>query len=289
MPITFTQARSLGSRANLHVERTGIHFRNVTPQLVRVEIEVLNADAVPSRPTEMRLESAPLGAFIAWRPLATLTVPAVPPRGSVRVSADFLRPMTKSIGNFDRVPTRTLLTALGLEDDRPSPSDSATSMLMVALLGRSLAPDLPGLIGKPGVHWAGNLNVFLGGHAVERHMAKALRIRPAVTNVVMFMVGDGRDAYAFHLEGDGIEWEAALYRPRSATSMEVDVRSQAPIHERNWIEVSRIEPIFLAVRPPAACREGSVQVHVHQRSSGKEAIVEFSFDPCAAGPGCYTI
>jgi len=297
MPTTFAHARSLESRTDLHVERTGIRFHNVTPQLVRVEIEVLNSDSVRSRPTEMRLESAPLGAFVAWRPLATLIVPPVPPRGSVRVRADFPRPVTKPIGSFDRVPPRMLATALGLGDEPPSvphraprmTADRALRMHVGFLLGTALAPDFRDLLGKPGVHWAGNLNVFLRGRAVERHMATALRIRPGVTNVALFMVGDGPDAYAFHLEGDGIAWEAALHRQLSGKALGIDVRSQARIHERTWIDVKHPEPLLLAVRPPASCREGSVQVHVHQRSSGKEAIVEFSFDPRAAGPGCYTI
>jgi hypothetical protein len=31
------------------------------------------------------------------------------------------------------------------------------------------------------------------------------------------------------------------------------------------------------------------EVHVEQRSTGKEAIVEFSLDARAAGPGCFVV
>jgi hypothetical protein len=47
--------------------------------------------------------------------------------------------------------------------------------------------------------------------------------------------------------------------------------------------------IFLALRPPANCREVNVDVHVTQLSTQKSAVVEFSFDATAAGPGCYVV
>ncbi len=47
--------------------------------------------------------------------------------------------------------------------------------------------------------------------------------------------------------------------------------------------------MLLAMCPPEGCRQGNVEVHVTQRSTGKTAIVEFSFDAAAAGPGCYVV
>jgi len=41
-----------------------------------------------------------------------------------------------------------------------------------ALAGRvSLAPDLSDLLGRSQPYWAGNINVFIGIHPVERHLA----------------------------------------------------------------------------------------------------------------------
>ena len=41
-------------------------------------------------------------------------------------------------------------------------------------------------------------------------------------------------------------------------------------------------------RPPVVVR-ADVEVHVTQRSTRKTAVVEFSFDPRAVGPGCYVV
>jgi len=51
--------------------------------------------------------------------------------------------------------------------------------------------------------------------------------------------------------------------------------------------VSRV--IMLALCPPRDCGAGSVAVHVQQRSTGRWAVVEFSLDPKAAGPGCFVV
>ena len=40
---------------------------------------------------------------------------------------------------------------------------------------------------------------------------------------------------------------------------------------------------MFSVLPPEKCERGVLEVHVLQRSSGAEAIVEFSLDPTAAG------
>jgi hypothetical protein len=47
--------------------------------------------------------------------------------------------------------------------------------------------------------------------------------------------------------------------------------------------------MMLALRPPEDCEAGGVEVHVEQRSTGQVAIVEFSFDPTALGPGCFVV
>jgi hypothetical protein len=47
--------------------------------------------------------------------------------------------------------------------------------------------------------------------------------------------------------------------------------------------------VALTVHPPKECSEDEAEVHVTQRSTGEVAIVEFSLDPNAAGPGCYTV
>jgi hypothetical protein len=47
--------------------------------------------------------------------------------------------------------------------------------------------------------------------------------------------------------------------------------------------------MMLMICPPSGCSRGTVEVEVEQRSTGQSAIVEFSLDPKAAGPGCYVV
>jgi hypothetical protein len=66
------------------------------------------------------------------------------------------------------------------------------------------------MVGQEQPHWAGNINVFVGGKAVERHVAKALRVYPGRMNMAMFIVGSfGKaDAYSFELVGLAPDWLA---------------------------------------------------------------------------------
>jgi len=287
MTQTLDLARSVASKADLVVERTGITFRNPSPDRVHIEVVVRNTGARPSEPEVMRIESAPFGAFLPWRPLLSTLVPPIRPGGRFVVALDVLAPATRPIGSFGTLPPRSLLTALFPEDERES-REIPNAMSIPNRGRRSLAPNLFGLLCHPTAHWVGNLNVFVGSREVERHMARSLRIHPGKTNSAMFMLGDGPDAYSFHLEGEGTGWDATL-RSLRGRCLEIDTRSQALIHEGEWIDVTSSEPVLLMMRPPAGCREGSLEVHVHQHSSGKEAVVEFTFDAAAAGPGCYVV
>src|SRR5207247_993575 len=94
-------------------------------------------------------------------------------------------------------------TALANDDD---PDARSTSVVAPAL-----PADLLDLVGRNNPHWAGNLNIFLGGRPVERHLAQALRVYPGRTNLAMFVVGSGNDAYAFQLKGTGADWDTALH------------------------------------------------------------------------------
>ena len=101
-----------GCAAELRVERTDIVFHDLAGDRLRIQVTVHNAGEQRSRPTPMRLESAPLGAFVAWAPLARLIVPALEPGESRELSTEVPRPRPIPLGNFDRVPPRRLLTAL---------------------------------------------------------------------------------------------------------------------------------------------------------------------------------
>jgi len=295
---------SSGYENELRVERTDISFHDVDGDRVRIQVTVHNSGTHRSPPTPMRLESAPLGAFVPWQPLTRLLVPALEPGESREVGTEVARPHPPPLGDFNHVPPRRLLIAVNSPGE-PSPQSGTRVVAMLNLLrkgqgarlsgrdlaGRaSLAPDLGDLLGRGQPHWAGNINVFVGIRPVERHLARALRVYPGRTNLAMFLVGGpGRpDAYAFNTVGLAADWKAALYDVTHNRSLLVDP-SDVPIEETQWVESERGLMVMLATHPPAGCKSGNVAVQVTRRSSGKTAVVEFDLDPTARGTGCYFV
>lgn len=289
----------------LMVEPEAISFHESDPDRVLIRVRVRNAGDGPSRPATARLESAPLGAFVSWQPLDTLLVPALLPGDSVELTSELPRFRAKALAGGDRIPPQALLTALGA-----SPDDSAANP--VRALGamvnwfrsprpsqappRShraksvrLAPDIWDLVGREQPYWAGNVNVFVGAQAVERHRANALRIYPGRSNLAIFMVGGpGQDAYKFGVEGLPDDWEVALHEATQARTV-IDGAAGPAIRKTDWLEAEGPMLAMLAIRPPNICREGDIKILVTQRSSQKTARVEFNLNPAAQGPGCYVV
>jgi hypothetical protein len=273
---TLSHRPELAVGEQLHIDRTDINFFNVDPEQVVIEITITNVGELPSQETVAVIQAAPLGAFVPWRSLTALRVPSLSPGESrtLRTRARRVRPTP--LGKPSRVTPRQLLTALDQDDRRP-------------LRPGELPVDLMALLSRGNPHFAGNLNVFVGQVEVERHMAQALRVYPGQVNMAMFVVGSRRDAYAFHLAGSGAGWDAVLYHGNSADRLDRVLDCSDPIEEDCWIELGGQGLMILTLCPPQECKEGSVEVHVTQRSTQKRAIVEFSLDPAAAGPGCYVV
>lgn len=290
-------------RADLRVDRRDIEFHDVAGDRVRIQVSVRNAGQLPSQPEIMRIESAPFGAFVAWRPLAQLVVPALKPGESRELSIEVPRPRRVPLGDFNRVPPGKLLTALSSPGQPSRRKTDMQSLLQLMWTGRSwrsqeifpatdtsLAPDPWELLGRGQPHWVGNINVFIGSRAVERHMAKALRIYPGRTNLAMFVVGNPGQGNAFAFEVKGLEsaWNAALYDMTHGNSLMVG-DSASLIGRTKWIETLGHLLIMVAMQPPRDCSVGKLDVHVTRRADQKSAIVEFDLDSTAQGPGCYTI
>jgi hypothetical protein len=292
------------TEAALCVERSDISFCDVREGTVRIEVTVHNVGEQRSRPTPMRLESAPLGAFVPWQPLTQLMVPPLEPGESRALSVDVARPQEAPLGDFDRLPPKRLLTAIS-SPDQPNQDARGGLADVLNLLRRkpsrpasggrasgkaTLASDLFDLTNREHPYWAGNINVFVGKRAVERHRAMALRIYPGRTNLAMFVVGSPGipDAYAFDLVGLAEDWKANLYDMRGAHSFAID-SSCNPLKQSQWVELDGTTMMVLAICPPAGCQSGKLEVHVTRRSCGKEAVVEFDLDPSAKGAGCYSL
>src|SRR5262245_8536995 len=287
--------------AHLHVRPADIVFRNVAPGRVKLSVTVANIGNARSEPTTMTIQAAPLGAFVAWKDVTSLDVPAIEPFGSVEISTELTAPPpTKTLGQFSRVPPSKLLTAIAGGDERPRPANplgNAWAQFFARLLGRrkpdetayQLPDDPLRLLSRPSIHWAGNINVLIGRQAVERHLAQALRIYPGSTNLAMFFVGNRRDEYEFTLWGDGAAWDTELLDFSNIDSFLRPNTLPKAIPQSKWIPMDGCRMVMLAICPPSGAETGSIEVHVRQRSTGQEAVVEFSLDANAAGAGCYTI
>ncbi len=295
----------LGSE--LRVKRTDISFEDLEGDRVRIKVRVRNEGADRSPLTIMRLESAPLGAFVSWRPLDELLVMPLEPWETRELSTEVLRPRPTPLGSFDRVPPKSLLTALSAPDGpsrRPQFGSGIAGIMDLLRKARegsdvagkaALAPDAWGFFGREQPHWAGNINVFVGrGQPVERHMAKALRVYPGRTNLATFIVGQATgawrtEAYGFRLAGSALDWNPVLYGVTGKSRLLMDGLN-APIEETKWVESEfGTMIVMLGMEPPENCGEGNLEVHVTKRSSGKTAIVEFTLDAKGKGPGCYTL
>jgi hypothetical protein len=272
-----TRAAVFSSNAGLAVDRADIVFANITPERVLIEITVHNRGVFPTPPTRAVIQAAPLGAFVPWRPLASVDIPLLLPGDSHTLALEANPVQPVALGRLERVPPRRLRTALANDDDPAARTSTAAQ----------LPADIFGLLTHANPHWAGNLNIFVGERAVERHLAQALRIYPGRTNLAMFVVGSRSDAYTFSLHGSGSAWDAELYDLSGAARIAPHRESILPLNER--VQVGQAGMLMLALRPPVDAERGEVQVQVEQFSTGKTAVVEFRLDAKAAGPGCFVV
>lgn len=263
----------------LSVEREDIVFSTPHPGLLRVEITIRNTSANRTAETCAVLRSAPLGAFVPWQFLDIVQVPVIEPGESVVIRKEYQHETPRALGSIDKLPPNRVLTALGLNENEPERDPQPQTP--------ALANDLLQLLQLGSSYWAGNLNLFFPGVDIERHAAQSLRIYPGRTNLAMFIVGEPTDAYQFELTGDAIGWNARLYDADLRRPIAKGVETPE-LQEGVWHKpVSGL--LLLAIEPPTAATTGAVNALVRQRSSRREAVVEFTMDSRAAGPGCYKI
>ncbi len=262
----------------LDLDREDISFTTPRPGVLSVAVTVRNVGRAPTLPTPALLRSAPLGAFVPWAPLDTIVIPPLLPGRSTVLRGEYALPTPVALGGADRIPPSRALVALGLgEPDRPRRPAP-----------RVAAPDALGVFGLGSLHWAGNINLFFPKVDVERHTAMALRVYPGRTNLAMFIVGTGpADRYKLELTGTGTAWNPRLYDSFPNLAV-MEAARHDPLTDGRWHRLSS-GVLMLAVDVPADAREGAVNVHVRQESSDREAVVEFTLDAAAGGPGCYKL
>src|SRR3954454_4437010 len=197
------------SAAGLRADRTDISFRNVTPDIVRVDVHVTNDGSLWSPTTEVALQSAPLGDFLTWQPLLTLTVPPLAPRTSVVVSGSAWVPQPAPAAPPEQVwsmPAHLLQEFAEAAAREAREEEEREARRLLRRPAPVVAADPLALVGRNGFHWADNIDILMRGKAAERHMAQALRVYPGKTNAAMFFVGDRKDGYRFELSGHAEEW-----------------------------------------------------------------------------------
>jgi hypothetical protein len=118
----------------LIVDPTDITFESLNRDTVMIRVKIRNEGGHRSNPTSVRLESAPFGAFVPWRPLATLPVPALESGESREVSVAATRPHPAPLGDFDRVPPMNVLTALDASPDESTPQPDVSSRALSELM-----------------------------------------------------------------------------------------------------------------------------------------------------------
>jgi len=245
------------------IRREGIDWRGGiegAPLEIRLEFE--NPGTVRTAPATARVEVAAFGAFLPWRPLTAVSVPAIPPGGRIVLNA----------------------TAQG---DLPDPDDAAALFaemrnagsanfamnLMARILRAAFAwKDADQLDMNP-AHFVGNLNVFVSRRkTVERHQQRAIGLRPGHSNFTMFAVGDRKhDVYSFRLEAEP-GWDVQLS----------DCPWDTPIGIKS-------QSIAAAITPPIGVEFGRIGIWVKRHSTGEEVPVEFELAVDARTLTCGTI
>jgi len=129
--------------------------------------------------------------------------------------------------------------------------------------------------------WAGNFDVLIDAvKLTERHEATCLPLVPGRSNFAVFEVGDRRDEYRFSFRGPGQDWSPRLTSgPQEAMRAILDEQVEPgpvlPPHQ--WLGSRPGGAVTLSFEPPADARVGLLAVVVEQRSTGREAMVEFAF------------
>src|SRR5690349_9656891 len=98
----------------LRVEREDISFSTARPGVLLAEVTVRNDGPHRTGPAPALLQSAPLGAFVPWQPLAVFTIPPLDPGESTVLRGEYRYETPRALGTPDRLPPDRVLTALGL-------------------------------------------------------------------------------------------------------------------------------------------------------------------------------
>jgi hypothetical protein len=245
------------------VRREGIDWRGGiggAPLEIRLAFE--NPGTVRTAPATARVEVAAFGAFLPWRPLTAVSVPAIPPGGRIVLTAT-------AQGDL---PDRENAADLVAQMDNAESANDIMSLMAKVLRAAFAWKDVDQLNMNP-IHFVGNLNVFVSRRkTVERHQQRAIGLRPGHSNFTMFAVGDGKhDVYSLRLEAEP-GWDVQLSGCPWDTPIGIESQS-----------------IAASITPPIGVEYGRIGIWVKRHSTGEEVPVEFELAVDARTLTCGTI
>jgi hypothetical protein len=176
------------------LSRDHVSWRNVG-QDVEITIDIIHQGAIPSKPANLIVEAAPLGAFFSGYRIAELPVPAMDPGGNRRVTILMARNSLPSLG------------------------------VMNWLIGETRSDPLPGrtidLLSS--AEWAGNLNLWFDvepARSVELHRALDLKVGAGRAAAIgLFLPPDGDADYKMAIVRNGLGWTAEVVQVRERMHM----------------------------------------------------------------------
>ena len=218
------------------------------------------------------------------------------------LEAQVRRPPAQAAAGFSGFARRLWTATSGDADGERPDVRSIQRALAVRPAPGTLPPDLFDRTSRTRIerpYWAGNLNVLLGDRAVERHLSGPLRILPGHTNLAMFLMDPGD--YSFRFEGSGASWPISVQEIDVFEEADGEARGKtllglgklrgflSALTAKKAVTVARalIKQVDLEMRVPRDAERGEIEVHVQRQSDGATALVEFSLDAHAVGPGCY--
>jgi hypothetical protein len=244
------------------IRREGIHWKDgAGGRLLLLDLEFENPGILPTLPITASVEVAPFGVFLPWKPLTSLAVSSLPPRSRRRVT------LPVEPGNApDQPPSQ------GYKIQSLPRFPGWTSLLNSTFRAGQAPGSAERIQPFQCPHFVGNLNVFVTRRApVERHLERAIGLRPGRENFALFVVGDGkRDRYTFSVECEEAGW--ALELPGIAWDRPVEITSGA---------------VALRIRPPSRAESGKISILVQRESTRQRVPVEFELEAGVSGSKCY--
>jgi hypothetical protein len=202
-----------------------------------------------------RIDAADFGVFRPWRVLTTMWVPPIPPRKSVVLDESVRAALLRDL----RSPT------LWVEKSED-------------------------------VHYVGNINVFLGRECeVERHLRRAVGLRPGAANVSMFFVGDGAvDVYTFSVEACEPRWDVQLASAHRSVEVVRRIVRGEPVPPEDRLVLDLPHPLMhgcvnARITPPPKAESGRIVVAVTRGTTGRTAFVEFELETSRLETRCHEV